>query len=124
MNYNPYQRDPPEPHLSSLVTCVQCQTEMVQDEAVNIGSNEDPLWLCKHTDCLKHYATDVTAEYADFKHRSHQLVQQVTHGVGAEGVKDFGRFDVMASLPSEGDCLILRPNPDHGRFRVIQIEGE
>jgi hypothetical protein len=88
----------------------------------NVGAEMDPVWICKDTGCLRDYAADTTATLMYERHRAHRLVQSVVHGVGPRGHRDWGRFDIV---PDAGEgCLFLRPNPDAGHYRVVQIGNE
>ena len=121
MNYNPNRADPPDLSMADVVTCEQCQEDVLRFDADNIGDETSPVWICRGTSCMKHYATDVTAEFQAFRRRSQKLMQQVTSGIGPGGHHDFGRYDIAPDGAT--GSLVLISKPDTGQYRIIQLGG-
>ena len=120
MSYDPNDINPPEPSMLDVVTCEQCQEDVLRYDAHNVGHNTAPVWICSQG-CLKDYATDVTAEFATFRRRSAKLMQQVTSGIGPGGNHDFGRYDIAPDGTT--GSLVLISKPDTGQYRLVQLGG-
>jgi hypothetical protein len=130
--------NPPEPSLRDLVTCEQCGEDLSAEDCHNVGSETFPIWICRGTSCLLHFTEDAAAENIELqrengelrremgtlRNRTNRLIETVTHGVGPDGYHDYGRWDIFAGTELPESYLVIQPNPDHGRYRVVQLPEE
>ena len=126
MTYNPNQISPPEPHPEDVADCAECGAVVYRDDAESIALNGEVYWLCADGCCLAEFCQRVANDLTSLQNRSQRLIEQVTHGVTYNGSVDFGRWDIEPTqiLDNGEDYLVLKPNPDHGRYRVVQLAGE
>lgn len=124
MTYNPNQLAPPEPNPDDVCDCAVCRAVVYRDDAHRFGSHDDPTWVCDETECLAEYCRLLTAEKQRLVNRTQRLLDQVTHGITYSGAVDFGRWDVFGSDLFPDTCLVLKPNQDNGRYRVIQLDND
>ena len=130
MTFNPTHINPPEPRPGIVADCDYCGDELDREDMVDLG---DGRWCCRDAVCLGAALVDkvnawigAERELQVIKARSQRLIEEVTHGVTYNGSVDFGRWDIEPTqILGEGeDYLVLRPNPNHGRYRVVQLAGD
>ena len=126
MTYDPRQISPPEPHPDDVADCAECGAVIYREDAEPIALNGRVYWLCADDTCLPRFCQGIADDLTNLRSRSQRLIEQVTHGIMHSGNVDFGRWDIEPTqLFETGESyLVLKPAPDHGRYRVVQLADD